>query len=182
MSWVATVAAAASVLFLLVLGIFGYFSFVNKRPLIEIGLLAMPAVALALCFAARRIIRNSEGTRTDLLYGVNLVNTAWWLSLVLGLCYGAYLIAIDYAVHREAEGEMERWIKLVKSGGEEDIPRAFWLTIDPSKLAGTSRALTTWTKCGPILIYATGTSFFPTATSSASRSAIPTTSNSYRGP
>lgn len=132
-SWVAATAAAVAVAFLLTLGLFGWFAFTNKKPLIEPGLLAMPAVALVLCFAARRVVRNSEGTRTDLLYGVNLVNTAWWLALVLGLCYIAYLFAIDYAIRREARGEVERWIGFLKVGTEDDLGRAFHRTLPPGR-------------------------------------------------
>jgi hypothetical protein len=135
-SWVAAAAATVSAVSLLTLGVFGYFAFVNKKPLIELGLLALPAVALVLCFAARRVIRNSEGTRTDLLYGVSLVNAAWWLALVLGLCYGAYLFAIDYAIRREAEGELKKWtdaLQALSGGRDEDMARAFYRTIPPGK-------------------------------------------------
>jgi hypothetical protein len=130
-SWVAAAAALAAVVFIVTLGVFAGFAFVNKKPLIEPGLLALPAITLVLCFAARRAIRDSEGTRTDLVEGVSLVNVAWWTALVLGLCYAAYLFAIDYAIHREVNNDLRQWMDSVKGGTEDDLIRAYHHTLPP---------------------------------------------------
>jgi hypothetical protein len=135
-SWVAVAAAVASAAFFLMLAVFGYFSFVYKKPLIEPGLLAVPLVALVLCFAARRAVRDSEGTRTEVLswdggFSVNLVAAAWWVAVVLGLCYFAYLFAVDFAINREVRGEVKKWMDALPGTGEEDTARAFWYTLPP---------------------------------------------------
>ena len=128
-SWAAAAAASVAGVFLLTLLAFGYFAFANKKPLLMEQMLVLPAVALVLSFAARRMIRNSEGTRTGLLYGVDLVNAAWWLALVLGLCYVAYLFAIDRAITRDARGEADRWMGLIAKGTDDDNLLAFHRTL-----------------------------------------------------
>src|SRR5205823_5370317 len=70
------------------------------------------------------VIRNSEGTRT----GDKLAITAWWLSLVLGLCYLAYLFGVDYSIRRDARLEVERWMGYIQ---EEKTGRAFVRTLPP---------------------------------------------------
>ncbi len=132
-SWAAAAAATVAATFLGTLLVLGYFAYVNKKPLLVEELLAMPVVALVLCFAARRMIRNSEGTRTETLYGVNLVNTAWWTSLVVGLCFAAYLFAIGYAIRRDARVEAEKWMAQVVKGTDESTETAFKVTIPPGQ-------------------------------------------------
>ena len=78
-------------------------AFLAKKPLVQAELLALPAIGVVLCFAARRVIRNSEGTRT----GENLANTAWWICVIAGLGYAAYLLAIDFAIRRDAKAELD---------------------------------------------------------------------------
>ncbi len=137
-SWAAAAAANVAGVFFLTLLVLGYFAFSNKKPLLMGELLVMPVIAIVLCFAARRMIRNSEGTRTELLYGVNLVNTAWWLSLILGLCYVAYLVAIDYAISRDSRSEVDKWMGYVKPGTPKDTRMAFWRTLPPGARQGVS--------------------------------------------
>lgn len=127
-SWMAVAALAVSGLFALLLLAFGAAAFSNKKQLLmEERLLLLPVIAVVLSFAARRMIRNSEGTRA----GVNLVDTAWWLALVLGLCYVAYLFAIDYAVRKDARGEVDKWMGYVAPATPKDIRGAFWRTLPP---------------------------------------------------
>jgi hypothetical protein len=130
-SWAAAAAVTVAGAFLLTLLAFGYFAFSNKKPLLMEELLVMPVIAIVLSFAARRMIRNSEGTRTGTLYGVDLVNTAWWMALIIGLCYIAYLFAIDYAIRRDARGEAEKWMGHVTKGTDDDIFLAFHRTLPP---------------------------------------------------
>ncbi|MBM3980565.1 MAG: hypothetical protein FJ304_09810 [Planctomycetes bacterium] len=132
-SWAAAAAAAVAFVFVLALLAFGYFAFVNKKPLLMEELLVLPAVAVVLSFAARRMIRNSEGTRTGLLYGVDLVNAAWWTAVVVGLCYVAYLFAIDFAIRRDARAEVDRWVAQIKTGTDEDVGKSFHRTLHPGE-------------------------------------------------
>ncbi|QJW98322.1 hypothetical protein [Frigoriglobus tundricola] len=138
-SWAAAAAAGVSVVFLLTLLVFGYFAYSNKKPLLMEELLVLPAVGIVLSFAARRMIRNSEGTRTGLLYGVDLVNGAWWASLVVGLCYVAYLFAIDFAIRRDARTEVDKWMADVTAGDVDGSTAAFWRMIDPRQRQSVSK-------------------------------------------
>jgi hypothetical protein len=137
-SWAAAAAATVAVVFLLTLLDLGYFAFSNKKPLLMEELLVMPVIAIVLSFAARRMIRNSEGTRTGMLYSVDLVNTAWWMALIVGLCYVAYLFAIDFAIRRDARTETERWMGHITKGTDEDILAAFHRTLAPGARQGVS--------------------------------------------
>ncbi len=130
-SWVAALAATVAGTFALILFVFGYFALRSRKPLIEPAFLILPVATLVLCFAARRTIQNSEGTRTGILYGVNLVNAAWWTAVILGLCYVAYLFAISFAIRRDAQAEAEKWFVLINTASDEDIARAFYRTLPP---------------------------------------------------
>ena len=130
-SWAAAAAAGVAAVFVFVLLLFGYFAYSNKKPLLMEELLVLPVAGVVLSFAARRMIRNSEGTRTGLLYGVDLVNGAWWASLVVGLCYVAYLFAIDFAIRRDARGEADKWMADITTGDTDSSTAAFWRTLDP---------------------------------------------------
>jgi len=138
-SWAAAAAAAVTVTFLLALLVFGYFAYSGKKPLLMGELLVLPFVGIVLSFAARRMIRNSEGTRTGLLYGVDLVNGAWWASLVLGLCYVAYLFAIDFAIQRDARADIEKWMVDVSAGDADGSAAAFWRTLHPGERQSASK-------------------------------------------
>lgn len=131
-SWMAVAAAGTAVVFIVLLLTLGYDAFAKKRPLILPELLVLPAVAVVLSFAARRVVRNSEQTRTAELFGVNLVNTSWWASLVLGLVYAAYLLGIDFSIRRDAEAEVQKWIGYVTAA---DTNRAFHRTLEPGRRA-----------------------------------------------
>jgi hypothetical protein len=115
----------------LALLVFGWYAFKERKPLIEpaLPLLATAAGAVALAFAARRVIRNSEGTRG----GEKLAVGAWWVAVVLGLCYAAYLMGIDFSIQREARRKADDWLGLMKKGTDEDLRRAVWLTLPPGE-------------------------------------------------
>ena len=133
-SWTAVASALTAALFAIVLLILGAFAFIGKKPLLMQELLVMPVIAIILCFAARRIIRNSEGTRT----GEGLAVGAWWASLVLGLGYVAYLFAIDYSVRRDAANVVEQWVGQVRD--DKIAGGAFYTALDPRQRQGVSRS------------------------------------------
>jgi hypothetical protein len=128
----AVAALSVSVLFAVILVAFGGIAFAYKKPLLIEPVLALPIIAIVLSFAARRVVRNSEGTRT----GENLATAAWWLALILGLCYFAYLCAIDFAIRRDAEGAVEKWVGYLNKGDEDGLTRAFALTLPPGARQG----------------------------------------------
>ncbi len=131
-SWMAVAADAVAGLYATLLLILGYVAFTNKKPLLQHELLVLPVVAVVLSFAARRMIRNSEGTRT----GEQLANGAWWTAVVLGLGYVAYLLGIDYSVRQDAAAEAKKWVALVQ---EEKTDRAFYQTIPPGGRQGIAK-------------------------------------------
>jgi hypothetical protein len=128
-SWMAVAAIAVASLFVAILLVLGLVAFREKKPLIQPVFLALPAIGVVLSFAARRLIRNSEGTRT----GENLANNAWWICLVAGLGYAAYLLAIDFAIRRDARSELERWVENIKTAEETSVNTAFLRTREPGQ-------------------------------------------------
>lgn len=131
-AWSAVAAVGVAGLYAVLLLALGVSAFVNKKPLLVEELLVLPVIAVVLSFAARRMIRNAEGTRT----GESLANAAWWLALVLGLAYAAYLFAISFAVRREAAVEVEKWVATVQKGEPED---AFYQMLPPGARQGVTR-------------------------------------------
>ncbi len=132
-SWLAVAALSVAVLFGLILLAFGITAFISKKLLLMEPMLALPIIAIVLSFAARRAIRTSEGTRT----GENLANFAWWLAVILGLCYAAYLLAISFAIRKDAESEVGKWIGLLSKGDDDGLRRAFAYTLPPGARQGT---------------------------------------------
>lgn len=138
-SWMAVAAALVAAAFALTLVFAAYTAFTTRRPLVLPELLVLPALALVLSFAARRLIANSEGTRTGLLYGLDLVNASWWLAVIGGLGYAAYLFAIDYSIRRDGEAELQRWLgQLTSAEGDPEVAlnRAFLRTLEPGRRSG----------------------------------------------
>lgn len=127
-SWMAVAAITVAGLFVVVLLALGVSAFLAKKPIVQPELLALPAVGIVLSFAARRVIRNAEGTRT----GERLANNAWWICLVAGLGYAAYLLAIDFAIRRDARRELEQWLEKIKAGDDASLLAAFHRTRDPA--------------------------------------------------
>lgn len=130
-SWMAVAASAVANLYVAILVSLGIAAFLAKKPLIQPELLVLPALGIVLSFAARRVIRNAEGTRT----GENLANTAWWTCVVVGLGYAAYLLAIDFAIRRDARATLDRWIEKVKAGDDLSVNDAFLRTREPVQRA-----------------------------------------------
>ncbi|MBX9583924.1 MAG: hypothetical protein K2X87_26800 [Gemmataceae bacterium] len=131
-SWLAVGAMGLAVLFVVVLLVAGYGARSDKRPLTMDWVLILPVAAVVLSFAARRVIRDSEGTRTGRLFGLDLPAAAWWTAVVGGLGYAAYLVAVDYSVGQDAKGEVVRWADATLKG---DLARAFHRTRDPNERA-----------------------------------------------
>lgn len=135
-SWLAVGAASLAGLLALLLLILGILSFLAHKPLLEEELLILAVAAIVLSFAARRVLRNSEGTRTGSLFGIDLPNAAWWTGLVLGLGYISYLLAIEYSIRNDARNEVKAWSDLVLKGDPDSLNRAFHRTQDPNQRKG----------------------------------------------
>jgi hypothetical protein len=125
-SWLAVGSVLVAGLFVLLLLIFGFDAFRSKTSLIKPELMILAGIAIVLSFAARRMIRTSEGTRT----GESLTNVAWWMAVIGGIVYGAYWMAIEYAIRRDAREEVQKWINTVLKG---ELPPAFHRTLEPGR-------------------------------------------------
>jgi hypothetical protein len=75
-------------------------------------LLAVPVLGIILAAIARSHIRNSEGTRT----GLRLATTAWWVCVLGGVAYAAYLQANSFALKRESGRYADRFFDKLKAG------------------------------------------------------------------
>jgi hypothetical protein len=134
-SWMAVAAVMVSGLYVITLISLGAWEYiVEKKPLLATPLLFVPVVGVILSFAGRRVIRNSEGTRT----GERLVNAAWWGSVIAGLGYAAYYLAIDYSIHRDAENEVQAFMGYLLQDDaskpvRENLNEAFIRTLDPGR-------------------------------------------------
>ena len=143
LSWLAVVAMAVAVLFVFVLLALGWLAYKAGQPLLEVWLFIFPVLGIFLAFIARREIRNSEGART----GEVFANVGWWVCVVVGACYGAYLVANELAVRAEAERAMTQWAeKLAKADpsnpADPGAREAFERTLDPGNpAAGNPQAV-----------------------------------------
>lgn len=132
-SWMAVGAALFAGLFVLIILLAGYSAFRERKPLILPELLLLPVLGIVFSFTARKMIRNSEGTRTGVLQSVDLVKAAWWTALIGGLAYSAYLLGVDFSIRRDAAGEVDKWMGYVL---KDDVNRAFLRTLEAGQRSG----------------------------------------------
>lgn len=133
-SLTAVLAVAVAGLFLVFLLAVSATAFLTGQPFIQPMLLAFPTIALVLAFAARRQILSSEGTRA----GLNLCTIAWWIAVLGGLGYAAYLAAVAFAIRRDAAGQFEAWAVNVAEADPTDLRnaafyRAYHATLEPAR-------------------------------------------------
>ncbi|MCU0703856.1 MAG: hypothetical protein MUF18_07745 [Fimbriiglobus sp.] len=132
LSTLAVVSLAVGVLFAFVLLVLGWLAYKAGQPLLQLWLFVLPLGGVFLAFLARRQISNSEGARTGEVYA----NAGWWLCVVLGACYGAYLLANDLAVRADSEREVLKWADHLGKGKPADpadpaVWEAFKKSLDP---------------------------------------------------
>jgi hypothetical protein len=104
----------------------GAAAFASHSPLLlgPLWCIGGPTVGALLCLAARWHIARSEGTRA----GLALATWGWWLSIVVGLGYGAFYAAIYSSLRNEADDFTQKWLNLIKEG---KIYHAFRLMQEP---------------------------------------------------
>ncbi len=112
----AMLAAGLAGLFAVFLVILGLIAFWNTQHFVQPLMLAMPMIALVLSFAGRRQIKSSEGTRI----GYPLCNFAWWVAMVGGMGYAAYLLGIGFAVRTDAAAAVKIWSEHVAKSNLTD--------------------------------------------------------------
>jgi hypothetical protein len=130
----AIIAVVLASLFLFVLVLLGGSAFLSGQQLVEPLLLVMPAAVLVLAFAARRQILNSEGTRA----GLNLCTFAWWVGVLGGCGYAAYLVGRMVGVQQDTKDAVVAWIDTLKKADpvdtrNADFHKAFQMTLDTGR-------------------------------------------------
>lgn len=136
LSWTAVASLTVASVFVLTIAVLGYVAIRRGQPMIESWLLFFPALAILLAFVARRQIRAAEGTRA----GENYANAGWWLAVVSGLCYIAYLGGIEYMIRQDANREFESWVEKLKNIDPNNptdpaLYEACYLTLQPGERA-----------------------------------------------
>ncbi len=100
---------------------------VSGNPLVlSVWTLLFPLAGAALAASARQQIRRSEGT----LSGEGLATWGWWLSLLLGLGFGAYYFGTYLAVWQQANGFAQAWFENIRAGKTNE---AFLSVVDPGQ-------------------------------------------------
>jgi hypothetical protein len=99
------IALGVAVVFATLLLFFGFGAIRQQQSFVMPELLFIPVLALALAFAARRQILNSEGTRL----GLSFCTWAWWISVLGAVIYVAILFGTYYAIRQGARDAFEKW-------------------------------------------------------------------------
>lgn len=108
-SGTAVASLAVGVVFVVGIVVVAGFAFVRKQPFIATEVLIFPALGVLLAFTARRQIAAAEGAKV----GEWSANAGWWLSVVGGLGYVAYLGGMEFAIRNDAEREFRAWADAV---------------------------------------------------------------------
>jgi hypothetical protein len=111
----AVAAACVAGAFVVALVLIVAFALASKRSALEYWLLVLPAVGLVLSILARSHVKNAEGTRI----GMKLANAAWWVSVLGGAGYGAYLYANEFVLERESATVADKFFNDLKAGRVE---------------------------------------------------------------
>ena len=122
--------------FVVILGVAALSAALSNDSLHEIWFFAFPILSVVLAFVARKQIDASEGTRT----GISYANAGWWISVVVGVVYAAYLIGNQFTVRNDAERYFTGWAEKVKAIDPDDpsskaIYEACVLTLPPAMQA-----------------------------------------------
>ncbi|VTS05716.1 DUF4190 domain-containing protein [Tuwongella immobilis] len=127
----AIVAVSFAGLFLGIVLLMGLAAITSRKPAVVPGLLLMPIASLVLAVLARLRISRSEGT----LDGMRLAGIAWWISVLGGLGYLAYIVAFELAIRQQSDTFARKFFSYLNEG---DINSAFVMTLDPARRTGVS--------------------------------------------
>src|SRR5262245_46962964 len=110
MSGLAVAAMVVTGIYILAIAIIASFALYYRKPTLSWSWLFLAGLGLALTIAARIQIRRSEGTRE----GMKLTTISWWLSVLGGAAFAAYLVASSLALRKQSEDEAQRFFTLLK--------------------------------------------------------------------
>jgi hypothetical protein len=127
----AVAAMIVAVLFAVLLIVLLIMSFVSKRPTLAFEVLVLPVAGLIFAILGRRQILRSEGTRS----GLKITNASWWICVLGGGGFLAYVLATSFVLERDATKLSDRFLTMLKT---DRINNAFLETLDPSARTGAS--------------------------------------------
>jgi hypothetical protein len=126
LSTMAVASLVVACFFALLLVVTAIAGFATHKPAVSYEYLFVALVGFFLAVVARIQIRRSEGTRT----GMQLTTIAWWICVLGGLGYGAYIVGSGRALRAQSEEFAASWFKDLREGR---FNQAFVLTIDPAR-------------------------------------------------
>jgi hypothetical protein len=101
----------------------------SRRTPLSLELLLVPVTGFVLSIIARSHIRNAEGTRT----GIGLANVSWWVCVLGGAGFAAFLAANDFALRRESQRQADAFFEALRAG---NVEAAFDKYVLPPELRG----------------------------------------------
>jgi hypothetical protein len=99
-------------LFLVLLIVLVLSSVNSRQPMLSYELLVLAAAGVILAAIARSQVRNAEGTRT----GLRLASYAWWVSMLGGAGFAAYLFANQWVLERKSGQTADDFFKELQAG------------------------------------------------------------------
>ena len=112
----AVAAAAITGLFVVALVAIAVQTMIASRAARSWELLVLPIAGFIFAVIARSHIRNSEGTRT----GMRLANICWWVSILGGAGFTAYLYANSLALDYESGKFVDQMFNELKAGKTQE--------------------------------------------------------------
>jgi len=133
-AWSAVAALAIGGFFVALFLYLRWSTFSRNEPLVAPWLFVLPVAGIVVAFIARRQIAASEGTRIGTVYA----NAGWWLCVVGGLVYAAYLGTLDYTIRADAGAQLRKWTeelpKVVPDALDQpELFDAFYRTLPPGE-------------------------------------------------
>jgi hypothetical protein len=128
----AVAAAIVAGLFAVMLAVVVLSAVATRRSPLSYELLILPAVGWVLAIVARAHVRNSEGTRT----GFRLTNAAWWVCVLGGAGFLAFLKANDVVLQKQSQREATKFVEALRA----DKPQEAFLMTLPKEERTRARA------------------------------------------
>lgn len=108
----AVASACATIVFSLCLIAVTYFAVTESRSALWDWILVFAISGVVLAILARFHIRKSEGTRT----GAGIASACWWVCVLGGVSFSAYLFANQYVLERESRNFADKFFGELKAG------------------------------------------------------------------
>jgi hypothetical protein len=127
----AVAAVVVAGLFAVILAAVAIYAVGSRRAILSWELLILPIAGVILAVIGRSHIRNSEGTKT----GAKLASAAWWVCVLGGAGFGAYLYANEMVLERESARFTNKFLDDLNAGN----PHRAFLSLMPPEERETPR-------------------------------------------